>query len=183
MKYLLNSKHKLNIYSFNNLNSLGAKRKIEKLVVEPSEHLINIAKNSDDVVVLPDEYYPKWLHDYSKRNLVRKLSEYEHIACLGYGIPYNQDAINWFKLTKKIYRRHIMASRFYSSTKWKTKRGKHRKNLYARTHDELTIMSMFEHGLRALTPEEIQEGKDEFDILEEIDMDDMDLIDDIPDNI
>ena len=171
MKYLTNFKNKLNIHSFKNLNSLGAKRKIEKLVVEPSEHLINIAKNTDDVGILPDEYYPKWLHDYQERNLITHNDHFEFMACLGFGIPYNQDAINWVRLNKIVHNRHLRYNKFYMASKFHSKREKQRKNLYTKNNDELIVISMFEHGLRSLTAEEIMEGKDEFDLLEEVDYD------------
>jgi hypothetical protein len=43
----------------------GPKKKSEKKDMVKSEHILNFYKNSDDVAILPDEYYPKWVLDLS----------------------------------------------------------------------------------------------------------------------
>jgi hypothetical protein len=39
----------------------GPKKKAEKKDIVKSEHILNFYKNADDVAILPDEYYPKWV--------------------------------------------------------------------------------------------------------------------------
>ena len=44
----------------------GPKKKSEKKDMVKSEHILNFYKNSDDVAILPDEYYPKWVLNLSE---------------------------------------------------------------------------------------------------------------------
>jgi hypothetical protein len=44
----------------------GPKKKSDKKDMVKSEHILNFYKNSDDVPILPNEYYPKWVLDLSK---------------------------------------------------------------------------------------------------------------------
>jgi hypothetical protein len=44
----------------------GPKKKAEKKDMVKSEHILNFYKNAEDVVILPDEYYPKWVMELDK---------------------------------------------------------------------------------------------------------------------
>jgi hypothetical protein len=58
-----------NINPVNNIlvqTTRGPKKKAEKKDIIKSEHILNFYKNADDVAILPDEYYPKWVLDLHK---------------------------------------------------------------------------------------------------------------------
>jgi hypothetical protein len=70
---------------FNNVmieTTRGAKRKGEKKEAGIlSEHILNVYKNAEDVAILPDEYYPKWVMDLARPNM--SLEEFFGNSVLG----------------------------------------------------------------------------------------------------
>lgn len=60
----------------------GAKRKGEKKEAGMlSEHILNVYKNEEDVIILPDEFYPEWVRDLSRPKM--KLEEFFAHAVTG----------------------------------------------------------------------------------------------------
>jgi hypothetical protein len=65
VKLLRQSKSPINNILLN--TTRGAKRKGEKKEAGVlTEHILNIYKNAEDVAILPDEYYPEWVHDLAR---------------------------------------------------------------------------------------------------------------------
>jgi hypothetical protein len=65
LKLLRPSKSPINNIIIN--TSRGAKRKGEKKEAGIlTEHVLNIYKNAEDVAILPDEYYPRWVLDLAR---------------------------------------------------------------------------------------------------------------------
>lgn len=83
MSFLKKLQTTLNINSIKQEISRGAKRKTEKTAVEYSHHFINIAKEREDVVILPNEYYPPWLFDMPRDRLFNDLPTYNYLAMTG----------------------------------------------------------------------------------------------------
>jgi hypothetical protein len=62
----------------------GPKKKGEKKDYVKSEHILNFYKNADDVAVLPDEYYPKWVLELHHRKF--NLDETVDLFYAGQGV-------------------------------------------------------------------------------------------------
>ncbi len=62
----------------------GPKKKSDKKDMVRSEHILNFYKNSEDVPILPDEYYPKWVLELS--DVRHNVQEYIDNTYYGYGV-------------------------------------------------------------------------------------------------
>lgn len=94
---LFKSKSRLNNYR--DMIARGAKRKSDRLAVQPSEHLLNIMKSKEDTPILPDKYYPPWLFQMSHLSYDAYDSAM-HLAC-GIRMPDPQDVVTFFRTHKR----------------------------------------------------------------------------------
>jgi hypothetical protein len=95
-KFLRNTNPVNNIQ---NITIRGPKKKSDKKDMVKSEHILNFYKNADDVVILPDEYYPKWvleLHEF-RYNVDETLNN----AIAGHLIPPTQHMHTIFRSIKR----------------------------------------------------------------------------------
>ena len=73
----------INSYKINLIR--GAKRKMERTPVLPSEHLTNLVKNRKDSVLLTDEYYPPWV--LRQQCINHEPHVYDFMAFVGHALP------------------------------------------------------------------------------------------------
>ena len=63
----------------------GAKRKGEKKQEGVlSEHILNVYKNAEDVPILPDNYYPRWVKDLARPQMT--LEEFYGHSIIGIAV-------------------------------------------------------------------------------------------------
>jgi hypothetical protein len=126
----------------------GPKKKAEKKDYVKSEHILNFYKNADDVSILPDEYYPKWVMEMDR--YPPNLSETFDMFLCGMSIPSAQD----FPTIYKSYRRQLMKQTNYSIAEkypWES-----RIDLEKEPDEELDLLDYELAGLE----EEMDEGEE-----------------------
>ncbi len=88
-----------NINTYNHYVCKGAKRKMERTQVLPTEHLINITKNRRDPYIISDDFYPPWV--MRNQDMQISPSHYEFFAFTGQGLPEDYDCPSIFRTLKK----------------------------------------------------------------------------------
>ena len=147
---LFNDNKSINSYKIQ--FSRGAKRKMERTLVQKTEHMINIAKNRTDPTVLTDEFYPQWLNKMDKRFLPE---HYDFYAYAGVTLPDPEDCITMFrslKKNKKVINRALAVENFDSE-----RAGKHLKKDEKEDEDEMYSSFEFEEDELLDTDEDISD--------------------------
>ena len=94
--------------------SKGAKRKTERTPVQDCDHLLNIAKDRDDSVIVTDEYYPPWLLEmtYPDAQLNSSFDNWDFMALVGQDMPTEENIIDIMRSQKKLcVRNHKIRNR------------------------------------------------------------------------
>jgi hypothetical protein len=98
----------------------GAKRKGDKKSdAVLSEHIINVFKNRDDVVILPDEFYPPWVLNLA--NTPMMIEEAMGNAAWGMTLPPMEDQMTMMKKVRRQMKFKLHNRMHLINSKWENK--------------------------------------------------------------
>ncbi len=103
---LRNTSFGINSYKANIIK--GAKRKMERTVVLPSEHLTNLVKNRKDSILLTDEFYPPWV--LRQQCINHEPHVYDFMAFVGHALPDPYDVPVIVKTLKNAHKEYKFQS-------------------------------------------------------------------------